>query len=72
MMGLLTEVGLIDVRITARFNCFHGTSKADVAEEYDRIAHDMANHWEPMALVLSEILLKRLKQLLSAAAAGPL
>jgi hypothetical protein len=27
-----------------------GVGKADAAEEYDRMAHDMANHWEPMAL----------------------
>ena len=34
MMRLMTEVGLTDVRITARFDCFRGTSKADVAEEF--------------------------------------
>jgi len=34
MMQLLTEAGLIDVRVTAGFNCFHGSSKADVAEEF--------------------------------------
>lgn len=34
MTTLLTDVGLIDVQITARFECFQGTSKADVAEEF--------------------------------------
>ena len=34
MIGLLTEVGLTDVRITDRFDCFRGTSKEDVATEF--------------------------------------
>ncbi len=33
-MELLTDVGLTDVRITARFDGFQGTSKADIAVEF--------------------------------------
>jgi hypothetical protein len=34
MTQLLEEVGLTDVRITDRFDCFRGTSKEDVAVEF--------------------------------------
>ena len=34
MIRLLTEVGLTGVQITARFDCFRGTSKEDLAEEF--------------------------------------
>ncbi len=34
MMRLLQEVGLAEVRITDRFDCFRGTSKEDVAREF--------------------------------------
>lgn len=33
-MQLLQEVGLRNVRIVQRFDCFRGTSKEDVAEEF--------------------------------------
>ena len=33
MIGLLTDVGLTEVRITDRFDCFRGTSKEEVAAE---------------------------------------
>ncbi len=34
MVKLFREVGLVDVRITERFDCFRGTSKEDVALEF--------------------------------------
>ena len=34
MVILFQEVGLVDVRITERFDCFKGTSKEDVATEF--------------------------------------
>lgn len=34
MARLFLEVGLTDVRITQRFDCFRGTSKEDVAQEF--------------------------------------
>ncbi len=33
-MRLLIEVGLEDIQIAARFDCFRGTSKEDVAAEF--------------------------------------
>jgi hypothetical protein len=34
MVRLFQEVGLTEVRITQRFDCFQGTSKEDVAREF--------------------------------------
>jgi len=34
MVHLFHEVGLTDVRIVDRFDCFRGTSKEDVAAEF--------------------------------------
>ncbi len=34
MIGLLTEIGFIEVRITDRFDCFCDTSKEEVAMEF--------------------------------------
>ena len=34
MVELFQEVGMTDVRIVSRFDCFRGTSKEDVALEF--------------------------------------
>ena len=34
MVRLYQEDGLTDIRITQRFDCFQGTSKEDVAQEF--------------------------------------